>query len=102
MLTEDLPAVGLTAGTIGTVVHVFRMPDLAYEVEFTDQDGATVALVTVRAGQIGPAGPRSPCAPGSQEILDHARHGRAVISSSTRARPMPVVTTSSLQRVATT
>jgi hypothetical protein len=60
MLTEDLPAVGLTAGTIGTVVHVFRMPHLAYEVEFTDQDGATVALVTVRAGQIGPAGPRSP------------------------------------------
>ena len=60
MLTEDLPAVGLTAGTIGTVVHVFRMPDLAYEVEFTDQDGATVALVTVRAGQIGPVGLRSP------------------------------------------
>jgi hypothetical protein len=36
------------------------MPHLAYEVEFTDQDGATVALVTVRAEQIGPVGPRSP------------------------------------------
>jgi hypothetical protein len=47
----------LTVGTIGTVVRVFRMPHLAYEVEFTDQDGATVALATVRAGQIGPVDP---------------------------------------------
>lgn len=59
VLTEDLPSVGLTAGMTGTVVYVFRMPHLAYEVEFTDPNGATVAVVTVRAHQIAPAAPRS-------------------------------------------
>jgi hypothetical protein len=53
-LTTDLPGDGLRAGEIGTVVHVFHRPYTAYEVEFTDSDGMTTAMVTLTADQIRP------------------------------------------------
>jgi Domain of unknown function (DUF4926) len=56
-LTRDLPEQGLAAGAIGTVVHVFSKPNVAYEVEFADEDGRTKAMVTLTADQfrVGPS-----------------------------------------------
>jgi hypothetical protein len=51
-LATDLPGEGLNTGDIGTVVHVFHKPYTAYEVEFTDPDGRTIAMVTLTADQI--------------------------------------------------
>jgi hypothetical protein len=48
VLTSDIPAEGLKAGDVGTVVHVYR-DGLAYEVEFTTLAGDTAAVVTVEA-----------------------------------------------------
>jgi hypothetical protein len=50
-LVDDLPADSLLAGSRGTVVHIFSEPDTAYEVEFTDDDGSTIAMVTLKADQ---------------------------------------------------
>lgn len=52
--TRDLPEIGLRKGTTGTVVEVFQEPELAYEVEFADQDGRTLALETLTPDQIAP------------------------------------------------
>ena len=46
VLTGDLPAEGLKAGDLGTVVHIHK-EGLAYEVEFVTLTGQTVAVVTV-------------------------------------------------------
>lgn len=59
-LRRDLPDVPLRAGTVGTVVMVYPVllsPNLpqAYEVEFSDQDGITLALVTLMESDIEPA-----------------------------------------------
>jgi hypothetical protein len=51
VLTSDIPAEGLKAGDVGTVVHVYR-DGLAYEVEFTTLAGDTTAVVTVEAPQV--------------------------------------------------
>jgi hypothetical protein len=55
-LLTDLPQEGLEAGAVGTVVHVFHRPDTAYEVEFVDDDGTTIALATLAPDQIRPLG----------------------------------------------
>jgi hypothetical protein len=55
-LVADLPDEGLSAGAVGTVVHIFDAPNLAYEVEFTDHDGRTLAQVPLTPDQIRPAG----------------------------------------------
>ena len=47
VLKVDLPAEGLKAGDVGTVVHLYR-DGLAYEVEFTTLSGDTAAVVTVQ------------------------------------------------------
>ena len=57
ILTADLPAAGLEAGDVGTVVHV-HADDAAYEVEFTTLDGQTVAVTTVLPTQLRPVGRR--------------------------------------------
>ena len=58
----DLPEHGLGSGSVGTVVHVFHEPRLAYEVEFTDDDGATVAMVPLTPTNCVPSlGPVSKC-----------------------------------------
>jgi Domain of unknown function (DUF4926) len=57
VLTKDVPAEGLLAGDVGTVVHVYR-DGQAYEVEFVTLDGQTAAVVTVEAADARPVGPR--------------------------------------------
>jgi Domain of unknown function (DUF4926) len=50
ILTVDLPAEGLRAGDLGTVVERHQVPGVAevgYSVEFFDMTGRTVAVVTV-------------------------------------------------------
>ncbi len=55
VLTSDLPAAGLEAGDVGTVVHVHG-GGAAFEVEFVTMTGATVAVATVPATQLRPVG----------------------------------------------
>jgi hypothetical protein len=51
-LTADIPDEGLTAGALGTVVHIFNEPDVAYEVEFADEGGRTIAMVPLTSDQL--------------------------------------------------
>ena len=51
VLTQDLPAEGLLAGDVGTVVHV-HAGNAAYEVEFMTLTGQTVAVATVQPPQL--------------------------------------------------
>ena len=53
VLTEDLPADGLKAGDIGTVVHI-HANGAGYEVEFMTLAGETVAVVTLLPKQLRP------------------------------------------------
>jgi hypothetical protein len=53
VLTTDLPAEGLKAGDIGTVVHV-HAGGAGYEVEFMTLAGETVAVATLLASQVRP------------------------------------------------
>jgi len=46
----------LNRGDVGTVVHVYRN-GAAYEVEFVDGGGATIALLTVDAKDVRPIMP---------------------------------------------
>jgi hypothetical protein len=48
-LKKDMPGENLSAGAKGVVLIVYEAPDLprAYEVEFLDQDGGTLALLTL-------------------------------------------------------
>jgi hypothetical protein len=50
-LTCDLPAHGLVRGDVGTAVLVHGN-GAAFEVEFVDYDGHTVALVTLERAQM--------------------------------------------------
>jgi len=59
-LLVDLPEEGLAAGAIGAVVHVFEEPRLAYEVEFTDGNGRTIAQVPLTSDQIHLVAPSDP------------------------------------------
>lgn len=52
ILAKDLPEKGLNAGQIGAVVLEFTEPALAYETEFTDQDGRMLAQVALLPEQI--------------------------------------------------
>ncbi|MFG2103458.1 DUF4926 domain-containing protein [Micromonospora echinaurantiaca] len=54
-LTTDLPEERLAAGSVGTIVHVFERPELAYEVEFVDDDGRTIAAVALTPEKIRPS-----------------------------------------------
>lgn len=55
VLSDDVPAHGLQAGDIGTVVLVHENGK-GYEVEFVTLDGQTVAVVTLEPAQIRPIG----------------------------------------------
>lgn len=51
VLKSDVPAHGLEAGDVGTVVHIY--PDgQAYEVEFLTLIGETAAVATLSASQV--------------------------------------------------
>ena len=41
-------------GQIGAIVHIATQPDLAYLVEFVDEQGQTLAMPFMRAHQIAP------------------------------------------------
>ena len=49
-LLEDLPAEGLVRGQVGTVVESWA-PGV-YEVEFSDDNGRTYAMVALKAEQL--------------------------------------------------
>jgi hypothetical protein len=51
VLTADVPATGLRAGDVGTIVHVYKDGE-AYEVEFVTLEGRTAAVVTLEAAQV--------------------------------------------------
>lgn len=51
-LAVDLPEEGLTAGSVGAIVHIFHEPTVAYEVEFTDDAGRTIAMTTLTPDQL--------------------------------------------------
>lgn len=53
VLNEDHPAEGLDVGDVGTVVHVYS-GGKAYEVEFVDGDGSTIALLTLEPSHVRP------------------------------------------------
>ena len=57
VLTTAVPAEGLEAGDVGTVVHVYA-DGRAFEVEFVALDGHTTAVATVEARQVRPVTPR--------------------------------------------
>ena len=48
----DVPEEHLTAGDMGTIVIVFRIPNLAYEVEFCDECGRTRAQLPLLPHQV--------------------------------------------------
>jgi hypothetical protein len=51
VLNYDKPSSGLYAGDVGAVVHVYSN-GAAYEVEFVDGDGTTVACITLDAKDV--------------------------------------------------
>ncbi len=53
VLNRDFSSEGLHSGDVGAVVHV-HAEGKAYEVEFVDGDGSTVALVTLDAQDVRP------------------------------------------------
>jgi hypothetical protein len=50
-LLEDIPSDGVHRGRLGVIVAVFSVPEQAYEVEFCDDEGRTVAQIALRASQ---------------------------------------------------
>ncbi len=50
--TVNLPDHQVLAGDLGAIVEVYTDPDLAYEVEFVNPDGATRAVLTLAPHQI--------------------------------------------------
>lgn len=51
---RDLPEYGISAGTLGAILEVFDTPHIAYEVEFCNSQGETVAVVTLKPDDIRP------------------------------------------------
>ncbi len=48
------PLSGLEAGAVGAILMVYDSVPPGYEVEFTDQDGVTLALLTLRDDDLEP------------------------------------------------
>lgn len=65
VLNSDLTDAGLQAGDVGTIVHVYQQGE-AYEVEFVDGDGSTIAVETLAAMNVRPLG--------TGELLHARRH----------------------------
>lgn len=54
-LQQDLPGFNLQRGDIGAIVEVYSNPSYeAYEVEFCDTKGKTIALLTLKPEQLMP------------------------------------------------
>lgn len=55
-LKHDMPSAGVTTRMIGAIVMVYPGAEPpAYEVEFVDEGGKTVALLTLNEDQLEPA-----------------------------------------------
>ncbi|SCL30890.1 protein of unknown function [Micromonospora rhizosphaerae] len=54
-LISDVPEENLPAGSIGTIVHIFTAPEQAYEVEFADSEGRTLATVALKPDDVRPS-----------------------------------------------
>lgn len=54
-LRVERPEDRLRAGAIGAVVMVYSANPVAYEVEFCDQEGVTLALLTLLDSDLDPA-----------------------------------------------
>nr|WP_159466366.1 DUF4926 domain-containing protein [Scandinavium goeteborgense] len=52
VLAEDLPDVGLTKGMVGAIVLIHEKPNLAYMVEFVDDQGRTIAMPSLLPEQV--------------------------------------------------
>ncbi|KHT17951.1 hypothetical protein RC95_13655 [Pectobacterium brasiliense] len=48
-LKNDLPDEGLKKGMLGTIVHIYDDPSLAYDIEFCDDNGETLAWITLKS-----------------------------------------------------
>ncbi|BES83589.1 hypothetical protein PEC302107_05930 [Pectobacterium araliae] len=46
-LKNDLPDEGLKKGMLGTIVHIYDEPSPAYDIEFCDDNGETLAWITL-------------------------------------------------------
>lgn len=53
-LAKDLPSERLKTGALGTIVLVHQAPETAYEVEFSDPDGRTIAEIALTESEIRP------------------------------------------------
>ncbi len=53
VLKRDYPAFGLMAGDVGVIVHVYALGK-AFEVEFLNGEGRTIALLTLEREAIRP------------------------------------------------
>lgn len=51
-LQQDFPNCSLCRGSTGTVIDTYMAPHEAYEVEFCDDRGVTIALLTLRPEQL--------------------------------------------------
>ncbi|MEW9898393.1 DUF4926 domain-containing protein [Chitinivorax sp. PXF-14] len=47
----EIPSESLAKGAIGVIVEEFSEPEEAYEVEFCDEDGVTIAQIALRPNQ---------------------------------------------------
>lgn len=50
-LTHDIKGHNLKEGERGTIVEIYKNGE-AYEVEFVNKEGKTIALLTLRSGEI--------------------------------------------------
>ncbi|GKW26029.1 hypothetical protein PEC311524_36230 [Pectobacterium carotovorum subsp. carotovorum] len=48
-LKNDLPEEGLKKGMLGAIVHIYNEPSSAYEIEFCDDNGETLAWITLKS-----------------------------------------------------
>ena len=51
-LQQDFPNISLFRGSTGTIIYTYMSPHEAYEVEFCDDRGVTIALLTLRSEQL--------------------------------------------------
>lgn len=47
-ILRPLPEEGVEAGAVGVIIAIFDDPDEAYEVEFSDEEGRSVAQVVLQ------------------------------------------------------
>ncbi|PIF28162.1 uncharacterized protein DUF4926 [Acidovorax sp. 56] len=50
-LIDAIPSESLAKGAIGVIVEEFTEPESAYEIEFCDEEGVTVAQIALRPNQ---------------------------------------------------